>query len=63
MKLSKESAMTRLTVLYGHPADPAAFDRYYHDVHIPVARRMRGLLGWTIGKCESATPANGRRST
>ncbi|QDU23651.1 EthD family reductase [Urbifossiella limnaea] len=48
--------MTRLTVLYGHPTDPAAFDRYYHDVHVPLARRMRGLLGWTIGKCESATP-------
>ncbi|MEO2089719.1 MAG: EthD family reductase [Gemmataceae bacterium] len=48
--------MTRLTVLYGHPTDPAAFDRYYHDVHIPIARRMTGLSGWTIGKCESATP-------
>lgn len=47
--------MTRLTVLYGHPADPVAFDRYYHDVHIPIARRMMGLLGWTIGKCEAAT--------
>lgn len=48
--------MTRLTVLYGHPHDPAAFDRYYHDVHIPIARRMKGLAGWTIGKCETATP-------
>jgi uncharacterized protein (TIGR02118 family) len=48
--------MTRLTVLYGHPQDPAAFDRYYHDVHIPIAKRMPGLAGWTIGKCESATP-------
>lgn len=48
--------MTRLTVLYGHPSDPAAFDRYYHDVHIPIAKRMKGLLGWTVGKCESATP-------
>ncbi len=48
--------MTRLTVLYGHPRDPAAFDRYYHEVHIPIARRMTGLTGWTIGKCESATP-------
>lgn len=47
--------MTRLTVLYGHPKDPAAFDRYYHDVHIPIARRMKGLTGWTIGNCESAT--------
>jgi uncharacterized protein (TIGR02118 family) len=48
--------MTRLTVLYGHPADPTAFDRYYHAVHIPLARKMQGLKGWTIGKCESATP-------
>ena len=47
--------VTRLTVLYGHPADPAAFDRYYHEVHVPLARRMTGLAGWTIGKCESAT--------
>jgi uncharacterized protein (TIGR02118 family) len=48
--------MTRLTVLYGHPADPAEFDRYYHEVHIPLARTMKGLKGWTIGKCQSATP-------
>jgi uncharacterized protein (TIGR02118 family) len=48
--------MYRLTVLYGHPDDPAEFDRYYHEVHIPIARAMKGLKGWTIGKCESTTP-------
>ncbi|MBS0202941.1 MAG: EthD family reductase [Planctomycetes bacterium] len=48
--------MHRLTVLYGHPEDPAEFDRYYHEVHIPLARKMQGFKGWTIGKCESATP-------
>lgn len=48
--------MTRLTVLYGHPSDPVAFDRYYNEVHIPIARKMKGLQGWTIGKCEPATP-------
>jgi uncharacterized protein (TIGR02118 family) len=48
--------MTRLTVLYGHPGDPAAFDRYYNEIHIPIAKKMKGLKGWTIGKCESATP-------
>ncbi|HUS34073.1 MAG TPA: EthD family reductase [Verrucomicrobiae bacterium] len=46
--------MCRLTVLYGHPTDPAEFDRYYHEIHIPIARKMKGLRGWTIGKCESA---------
>ena len=48
--------MIRLTVLYGHPDNPKEFDRYYHEVHIPLARQMRGLKGWTIGKCESAVP-------
>lgn len=48
--------MIRLTVLYGHPNDPDEFDRYYRDVHIPLARKMVGLKGWTIGKCQPATP-------
>lgn len=48
--------MYRLTVLYGHPTDPAEFDRYYHEIHIPIAKKMRGFKGWTIGKCESTTP-------
>ena len=42
--------MVKLLVLYGHPKDPAAFDKYYQEVHIPLAKRMRGLKKWTIGK-------------
>jgi len=42
-----------LTVLYGHPEDPAEFERYYRAVHVPLARKMKGLAGWTIGKCNS----------
>ena len=48
--------MIRLTVLYGHPQDPIAFDQYYHNVHVPLARQMRGLNGWTIGKCQAIEP-------
>lgn len=44
--------MFRLTVLYGHPTDPAAFQKYYHEIHIPLAKKMQGLRGWTIGVCE-----------
>jgi uncharacterized protein (TIGR02118 family) len=44
--------MVRLTVLYGQPEDPAQFDRHYREVHIPLAKKMKGLKGWTIGKCE-----------
>ena len=42
--------MVRLLVLYGQPIDPAAFDKHYSEVHIPIARRMRGLKKWTVGK-------------
>jgi uncharacterized protein (TIGR02118 family) len=42
--------MVKLLVLYGHPKDPEAFDKYYQDVHIPLARQMKGLKKWTIGK-------------
>lgn len=42
--------MIRLLVLYGHPNDPAHFDRYYQEAHIPIAKRMKGLRKWTIGK-------------
>ena len=42
--------MTRLLVLYGQPKDPAAFDKYYHEVHVPIAKQMKGLKKWTIGK-------------
>lgn len=46
--------MTRLLVLYGHPEDPAAFDEYYHEVHIPIAKKMKGLRKWTVGKVQEA---------
>lgn len=40
--------MYKVTVLYGRPVDPSAFDAYYRDVHLPIARRMRGLTGWNL---------------
>jgi uncharacterized protein (TIGR02118 family) len=49
--------MYRLSVLYGLPTDPDAFDRYYREVHIPIARRMRGLTRWTI--TPAGPPAGG----
>ena len=29
--------------------DPAAFDRYYNEIHVPLAKKMQGLKKWTIG--------------
>lgn len=50
--------MYKSTVLYGHPDDPAEFDRYYDEVHIPIAKKMRGLTGWTITKLEPDADGN-----
>jgi uncharacterized protein (TIGR02118 family) len=47
--------MVRLQVMYGHPKDPAAFDRYYYEVHLPIAKRIKGFTRWTVGKV-SGTP-------
>jgi uncharacterized protein (TIGR02118 family) len=44
--------MIRLLVLYGPPKDAAAFDKYYHETHVPIAKRMKGLKKWTIGKVQ-----------
>jgi len=46
--------MVRLLVLYGHPKDPEAFDRYYSKHHIPIAKCMKGLKKWTIGKVQGS---------
>lgn len=43
--------MYRITVCYGKPADPAAFDRHYAQVHIPLARQIPGLVAFTVGHC------------
>lgn len=40
--------MYRLTILYGRPTDPEEFDRYYREVHLPIAEQMVGLTGWTL---------------
>jgi uncharacterized protein (TIGR02118 family) len=40
-----------LTVGYGHPADPAAFDAYYESTHRPLAQKVPGLQSFTARHC------------
>jgi uncharacterized protein (TIGR02118 family) len=35
--------MVKLTVLYGHPDDSAAFERYYAERHMPLVGRIAGV--------------------
>jgi len=42
-----------LTVCYGHPADPAAFDAYYESTHAPLAGKIPGMASYTYRRCAS----------
>jgi uncharacterized protein (TIGR02118 family) len=49
--------MADLVVLYRTPKDPAAFDKYYFENHIPIARKLPGLRKYRVSKGPVATPA------
>jgi uncharacterized protein (TIGR02118 family) len=40
--------MARLLVLYSPPADVDAFQSYYHQTHLPLAKTIPGLRSLTI---------------
>ena len=42
--------MVRFLVLYDIPEDPAAFDKHYNEIHIPLARQLPGLRRYTISR-------------
>ena len=42
--------MARMVVIYRTPADPAAFDKHYFDVHIPLAKDLPGLKRYEVSK-------------
>ena len=42
-----------LTVCYGHPTDPAAFDDHYTSTHVPLANKIPGLTSYTYRHCAS----------
>jgi uncharacterized protein (TIGR02118 family) len=42
--------MVRFLVVYPQPSDPAAFDRHYFEVHVPLAKCLPGLRRYTVSK-------------
>ena len=46
--------MVRFLVLYNTSEDPAAFDRHYREVHIPLTRKLPGLRRYTMGRHATA---------
>jgi uncharacterized protein (TIGR02118 family) len=47
--------MVRFLAVYDKPDDPAAFDRHYREVHIPLAKQLPGVRRYTISRNPAAT--------
>jgi uncharacterized protein (TIGR02118 family) len=47
--------MVKLTVLYGHPDDPDAFEEYYANTHMPLVDKMPNLQRYEAARIV-ATP-------
>jgi uncharacterized protein (TIGR02118 family) len=46
-----------LLVIYRTPKDPAEFDRYHAEQHIPLAKKVPGLRKYEISRGVVGTPA------
>lgn len=49
--------MARMVVIYRTPKDPAAFDKHYFEVHIPLAKQLPGLRKYEVSRRPILTPA------
>ena len=47
--------MAKITTLYGHPTDPAAFEEYYANTHVPLIEKIPNMRQFEAGKV-IATP-------
>jgi uncharacterized protein (TIGR02118 family) len=46
----EEAIMVKLTLLYNHPKDPAAFEKYYAQTHMPLAKQVQGVQRMELAK-------------
>ena len=49
--------MAHIVVIYKTPKDAAAFDKYYAETHIPMAKKLPGLRKFEVSHGTVATPA------
>jgi uncharacterized protein (TIGR02118 family) len=46
-----------MVVIYRTPRDPAAFDKHYFNIHLPLAHQLPGLRSYEVSKRPIITPA------
>ncbi len=42
--------MAKLYAIYQQPTDPAKFDAYYFNTHVPLAKTIPGLRSYEVSK-------------
>jgi uncharacterized protein (TIGR02118 family) len=47
--------MAEVIAMYGTPNDQAAFDRYYFEQHVPLAKKIPGLRHYEVTRGSIAT--------
>lgn len=47
--------MAKVIAMYRTPTDVAAFDRYYFETHVPLAKTIPGLRGYEVTRGTIAT--------
>ena len=55
-RMALGDVMARLVVMYRTPKDPALFDRYYFETHVPIAKKIRGVRKYEVSQGPIATP-------
>ncbi|CAN5590759.1 EthD family reductase [soil metagenome] len=48
--------MAKLLVMYSKPANAAAFDAYYFNKHVPLAKTIPGLRSYEVNAGAVVTP-------
>jgi len=49
--------MAQVVVMYRTPKDAQAFDKYYFETHVPMARKIPGVRKYVVSRGPVATPA------
>ncbi len=42
--------MAQMIVIYKTPEDKEAFDKHYFDIHVPLAKKLPGLIKYQVSK-------------
>ena len=49
--------MARVMAIYKRPKDTAAFDKYYFETHVPLAKKIPGLKKYEVNRGPVESPA------